>query len=75
MSAQTDLEAQLTALKNARASGAQVVRYVSNGNERSVTYRSVDDLNKAIAAVESDLAGVSGTSVVRTFKFTSDKDL
>lgn len=69
MSAQTDLEAQLTALKNARASGAQVVRYVSNGNERSITYRSVDDINKAIASVEADLANVNGTSIVRRFYF------
>ena len=72
---QAELEAQLDALKKARASGAQTIRYVSNGNERTVTYRTIDDLNKAIAAVESELSDAGGDGIVRTFKFTSCKDL
>lgn len=69
MSPQTDLQAQLTALKNARNNGAQMIKYISNGNERMVTFRSVDDLNKAIIAVETDLANINGTSIVRRFYF------
>lgn len=75
MATQAELEAQLEALKKARANGAQTIRYTTNGNERAITYRIVDDINKAIAAVESDLANASGTNIVRAFRFVPDKDL
>lgn len=48
----TYTDEQLQALQRALASGELEVRYA----DRSVTYRSVDELIKAIAIVKSNLA-------------------
>ncbi len=42
---------------------------------QSVEYRSIDELNKAIGAVEQELAQASGASVVRRYSFVFDKGL
>lgn len=74
MATQAELEARLDALKRARDQGASTIEYVSGGNQRRLTYRSVDELNKAIAAVEQELANANGTAIVRRFYFpVSDK--
>lgn len=71
MASATELQARLEKLKKALASGAKSVSY----DNKMVTFRDVAELKAAIAAVEQDLAAANGTSIVRTFKFTSDKDL
>lgn len=48
---------QLDALKAARASGEARVTY----NGKTVEYRSISEIEQAIAAVESELAAQSGT--------------
>lgn len=53
----TELRAQLRSLKLARASGALVVRH----GDTMVTYRSLSELNQAIAAVTGEIAALLGT--------------
>lgn len=52
----TDLQAQLTALREARASGARRIRVKVEGVEREVEYRSDAELRAAIADIEHRLA-------------------
>lgn len=63
------LNLSLAALKKARGSGVLVVRH----GDTSVTYRSMDDINKAIAGVLSEIKALGGTGrkpryVVQHFK-------
>ena len=51
------LETQLTALKNARATGEKRVTY----NGKTVEYRDIAELNLAIAAVEAEIDGESAS--------------
>lgn len=67
----TDLQAGLDQLLAARASGALSVEY----NGRRVTYRSIADLNSAIAQQRAEIEAAGGGEFVRTFRFTSEKDL
>ena len=59
---------QLSALESALASGALRVSYEG----RSVEYRSIDDLKKAIAEVKSGINSGS-TTRVRQIRMYSDK--
>lgn len=52
------LQTQLEALKAARASGALSVRH----GDTSVTYRSMDELIKAIEAVQKEINAANGTT-------------
>ena len=52
------LEAQLTALKKARASGALSVRH----GDTSVQYRSIAEIKSAISAVSRELRALRGGS-------------
>lgn len=52
------LEAMREALIRARSSGVLTVRHE---NGRTVTYRSVDEINAALAGLENDIAEASGT--------------
>lgn len=72
MATLAELQARLEKLEKARASGAKTVAY---DNNKMVTFRDVDDLNKAIAAVKSDIAAAGGTKVRRAYTFTTDKGL
>ena len=71
MTTLTDLQAQLVKLKKARGSGAKSVSY----DNRMVTFRDITELNNAIAQVEADIALAGGAIPIRTFRFTSSKDL
>jgi hypothetical protein len=51
-------QAHLDALKSALASGATQIRY----EDRMLEFRDVDQLIKAIAVVEGELASAAGTS-------------
>jgi|RhiMethySRZTD1v2_1073278.scaffolds.fasta_scaffold2147711_1 hypothetical protein len=65
------LQARLDGLKKALASGHKSVGY----GARRVEYRSLDEIKAAIIAVEADIAAMSGTKVVRGFRFIADKAL
>lgn len=56
MSQVQELQAELRALKKARASGALIVRH----GDAQITYRSVEELNKAIEAVTKELNAAKG---------------
>lgn len=53
---QQELEAQLKALKKARASGALIVRH----GDTQVTYRSIAELQAAIDAIIEELNSLKG---------------
>lgn len=59
---QTDLDAVNAAI----ASGELTVRH----NGREVTYRSIDDLQKAKRTIEAELATQSGLRVGGSFRYT-----
>lgn len=56
------LEEQLDALKAARASGEKSVAY----NGKRVEYRDIDEIEKAISAVEAELATQNSTTRSRS---------
>ena len=64
MPSTADLQARLEALKAARDSGVLRVRY----GETDTTYRSLDEIDRIIAAIETDLARASGAQRVRTIR-------
>jgi ribosomal protein L29 len=65
------LQAQLAALKNARASGVTLVQH----GELRTQFRSIAEINTVIGAIEQDIAAAGGSQVVRSIKLTSSKDL
>lgn len=56
MATPEELQAQLTALKKARASGALIVRH----GDTQVTYRSITELQLAIDAITKELNAAKG---------------
>lgn len=58
---------QITALRNAIASGAQTVSY----SDKRVEYRSLDEMRQILADMEADLAGLTRT---RQFRVVSPAD-
>jgi hypothetical protein len=68
----TTLQARIDALKAARDSGVLTVRH----GESTVTYRSMDEIMRAITAAQADLNEIQGTPRrVAAYKFTSCKGL
>jgi hypothetical protein len=67
----TQLQAWIDALKAARASGALSVRQ----GEEMVTYRSLAEINSAIAANEQELSELGGLKTVRGYRITTCKGL
>lgn len=65
------LQARRDALKRALASGAHSV----SAQDYHQTFRTVSEIQAAIKDVETDIAGLTGTSVLRTYRFCSGKDL
>lgn len=63
-------QGQLDALQAALASGVTTVTYMG----RTITYRSVDDLKKAIQTVQNSMAAQAGTRI-RQYRFGSRKGL
>lgn len=55
----TDKQAQLAAVKKARATGVLTVR---NGDQQ-VTYRDLAEIERIISALEREIAGLQGTVV------------
>ncbi|WP_127076156.1 phage head-tail joining protein [Rhodomicrobium lacus] len=52
-------QADIDALKRAIATGARKVRYESGGEVREVTYRSLDEMERSLAAMEREISGAS----------------
>ncbi len=72
MATADELTVRIEAMKKARASGVLEVR----SGDNKVTYRSVDDLSKAISYEEQDLAALTGVGkVTRRYNFVSRKGL
>lgn len=67
-----ELQAQLSKLRNARATGAARVEFVSGETRRVVEYKSDADLAAAIADVERRLAALSRQPVT-TIRFSYSK--
>ena len=67
MIALATMQAQLDALRTAYASGSQTVSY----GDKSVTYRGLEEMRAAIAALENQINGERGVGksiVVRSTK-------
>ena len=62
---------QLDALKRALATGEHRVSFT----DKTVEYRSVDELRAAIRAVEAELARGAGTPAKRQIRVTTSKGL
>ena len=60
---------QLQALRDALASGARRVRF----GDREIEYRSVEELQDAIAAAEIEIAKTNGTPPVRHIRVRTRK--
>jgi hypothetical protein len=60
---------QLQALRDALASGARRVRF----GDREIEYRSLDELQRAIAAAEVEIARNNGTPPVRQLRVSTQK--
>lgn len=72
MATREDVAAQLAAIKAARATGAKRVRYA----DREIEYRSLAEMNTAIAALEAELIQIDqGRARKRTFLTTTQKGL
>jgi hypothetical protein len=72
MTAATEMKVQLVALLNARNSGVRETRYIANGVERFVSYRTDSELRQAIADLESRIAQAEGRGA-RVHVITSHK--
>lgn len=72
MASVADLEAQRAELVSARASGELRIVFHSGGTRREVEYRSVAEIEKAIAAIDREIAGLRGRRI-HTFLPTFDK--
>lgn len=71
MATESELQARLEALKKALASGRKSVSY---GDTR-VEYRDLSEIRAAISDVQTDLAALQGTGIVRNFQINSCKGL
>ena len=72
MATADELTARIEALKAARGVG---YARVTNRDGRTVEFKSVDEINKAIAAEQQELATLAGTRTLRRFHFVSAKGL
>lgn len=67
----TYTEAQLQALKDALGSGALRVQF----KDREITYRSVQELEAAIATVDRELSTAAGTLPKRQIRIWTGKGI
>lgn len=58
-----ELLAQRAALVAARSSGQLEYEFTSGGTRRRVTFRSIDELERAIAAIDRDIAALNGKRI------------
>lgn len=72
MSSVSELTARLVALKKARDTGVLTVRH----GDDSTTFRSVEEIERIIAALEIEIADLGGTTRRRVrYPYQSDKGL
>lgn len=71
MATLAQLYARREQLLAALGSGAQTVQH----GDTAVTYRSVNDIRTALATIENEIANITDSGIVRTYKLTSSKDL
>ena len=71
MSALTDLRARRDALSAQRSSGVARVSY----DGKTVDYRSVAEIDRAIEALDRDIATLEGRRIVRHVRITTTKGL
>ncbi len=64
-------EQQLQALRDALANGVRRVRF----GDREIEYRTVDELQAAIRAAETELARQNGAPIVRQIRIATNKGL
>ena len=67
----TELQTRREALKAARASGVARVTYEG----KTVEYRSLAEIDRAIEALEREIAAAEGRRVIRHLRVTTDKGL
>jgi len=65
------LQGRLDALKTALTNGRSEVSYAG----RTTKYRTIVEIQSAIKDVESDIAGLTGAPITRTYRFHSHKAL
>jgi len=71
MATADQLTARIEVLKAARASGVLSVRH----GENMTTFRSVEEMNMAIALDEQELESLGGLKPVRRYRVRTHKDL
>ena len=62
-------QAQLDALKDAKAKGVLKVQY----HDKIVTYRSIQEIDRIIADIEAELQAAAGETPIRQVRSTSRK--
>ena len=67
----TDLRARREALSTQRSSGVARVSY----DGRSVDYRSVAEIDRAIEVLDREIAALEGRRIVRQVRITTSKGL
>jgi hypothetical protein len=67
----TDLHARRDALAASRASGVARVSY----DGKTVEYRSLAEIDRAIEQLDRDIAALEGRRIVRHLRVTTDKGL
>ena len=67
----TDLRARREALSSQRASGVASVSY----DGKTVDYRSVAEIDRAIEALDREIAAAEGRRIVRQVRVMTDKGL
>lgn len=67
MATVSELQEMRAALVAARATGAMRTTFKSGGTERTTEYRSDKEMAAALAAIDSEIASLSGRQRVREF--------
>ncbi len=71
MATLSDLQTRREALLAARASGVARVSYEG----KTVEYRRLDEIDRAVEALEREIAAAEGRRIVRHLRVTTDKGL
>ena len=71
MSALTDLRARRDALSAQRSSGVARVSY----DGKTIDYRSVAEIDRALEALDREIAAAEGRRIVRQVRVTTSKGL
>jgi len=71
MATLSDLQSRREALLASRSSGVARVSYEG----RTVEYRSLAEIDRAIEAIEREIAAAEGRRIVRHLRVTTDKGL